>query len=138
MTLMETRMETTVQDRTSKAAAGADKDALIVTIPRLPAVRVAAASRQEVSDASPPPPPTQLIGADLRRMREAVGMTQTELAEALGYSRAMVCRWESGAYRVPRTHLPRLLAVLTEAKRRLDEYHRLMRQIGGWPTIGEL
>lgn len=114
------------------------KDVLpVVTVPRLPAVTVALVTVPPVTgtDAT-----TQklLSGADLRRMRAAVGMSQTDLAEALGYSRAMVCRWESDVYRVPRAHYPRLIAVLTLAQQRLDDYRALLRQLDRWPTIGTL
>lgn len=82
---------------------------------------------------------TQLVtGADIRRMREAVGMTQTELADTLGYSCAMVCRWERGEHRVPRSQYRPLMDALLAAKQKLDEYQEIMAGIAGWPTIGTL
>lgn len=43
---------------------------------------------------------------DLKARREALGLTQAELAERLGVNRRSLEAWEAGRYRVPH---PRLL-----------------------------
>jgi transcriptional regulator with XRE-family HTH domain len=39
---------------------------------------------------------------ELRRRREALGMTQDDLARELGVKMMTVCRWERGVYPIPR------------------------------------
>ena len=42
-----------------------------------------------------------MTGPDLREARQSLGLTQQELADRLGVSRASVNRWETGAWPVP-------------------------------------
>lgn len=52
------------------------------------------------------------VGEQIRAAREAKGMTQPELAEAVGAARETVSRWETGAMPISRRSLMALQAVL--------------------------
>lgn len=52
------------------------------------------------------------VGQQIRAAREAKGMDQTELAEAVGAARETVSRWETGAMPISRRSLIALRAVL--------------------------
>lgn len=39
-----------------------------------------------------------MTGADLRRRRQALGLSQTALAERLGVPQATISRWETGGH----------------------------------------
>lgn len=57
--------------------------------------------------------PFTLTGSDVRRLREAVGATQTDLARSLGYTRQAICRWERRTdASIPRTQYQRVLDYL--------------------------
>lgn len=56
-----------------------------------------------------------LTGADLKRRREAIPLTQAQLAERLGTSQQTVTRWETGAQRIER---PKTLALALTALER--------------------
>lgn len=49
---------------------------------------------------------------EIKRLREAKGMTQAELAQAVKASRPTACMWESGARRPGLDYLPVLADVL--------------------------
>ena len=49
---------------------------------------------------------------EIKRLREAKGMTQAELAHAVKASRPTVCMWEAGARRPGLDYLPVLADVL--------------------------
>lgn len=51
------------------------------------------------------------IGATIRKLRLKNGLTQTQLGEKIGTTKARICRWESGVY-VPRLHV---LAAIAKA-----------------------
>jgi transcriptional regulator with XRE-family HTH domain len=53
-----------------------------------------------------------LTGAELKRIRLRLGLTQTELARELGVTRNSVTRWETGVHKVPpmTTYALRVLA----------------------------
>lgn len=51
-------------------------------------------------------------GFALQRMREARGLTQQELGEAIGAHQSTVARYESGAYKLKVDTLLRIVAVL--------------------------
>lgn len=42
-----------------------------------------------------------MTGRDMKLRRKAAGMTQDELAEAMGVTRSRVAHWERGARTVP-------------------------------------
>lgn len=48
----------------------------------------------------------------IRRRRELLGLTQRQVADALGIERASVANWERGAANVDRKHLLKLAEVL--------------------------
>jgi transcriptional regulator with XRE-family HTH domain len=54
---------------------------------------------------------------ELRRRREALGMTQDDLARELGVKMMTVSRWERGVYPIPR-HIA-LAVEAIEARRRI-------------------
>ena len=56
-------------------------------------------------------------GAELRARREALGLTQAELADRLGVARVTVARWELGLVPITRRTDAQLTAVLGEAPR---------------------
>lgn len=60
----------------------------------------------------------RLPGPEVRRLvREAAGVTQTELARALAVDRATVSRWESGDRSPGPDMMPRYLAALERLSR---------------------
>jgi transcriptional regulator with XRE-family HTH domain len=50
--------------------------------------------------------------AERARIRQAVGLTQAEIAMVLGVDRTTVCRWERGNRQPRRTHLDKYVALL--------------------------
>ncbi len=58
---------------------------------------------------------TVMIGSEVRRLREALGLTQAELAEELGVHPITISRWERDKARVP-SAAARLLTILVKAK----------------------
>jgi DNA-binding transcriptional regulator YiaG len=58
------------------------------------AVALANAVHRELP--APKPKPAALTGEDVRRLREAQGMTQRELAEFLGVTQSLISRVEKG------------------------------------------
>lgn len=52
-----------------------------------------------------------VTGARVRSLREIAGVTQTALADALGYHRSTICRWEAQPDKpIPATQVDPLLA----------------------------
>jgi transcriptional regulator with XRE-family HTH domain len=56
---------------------------------------------------------------DLRNLRRALGMTQQELAAALGFSEQAVYYWESGKRRI-RPYVEKAIASLHDKARRAE------------------
>lgn len=52
-----------------------------------------------------------------RRIREQVGLTQDEIANQLGVSRATVARWEAGTRRPRRQHVTAYAGLLRQLSR---------------------
>ncbi len=77
-------------------------------------------------------------GALLRRTRERVGLKQSEIAKRLGYSRQQVSAWEADRHRIPLEAYRRFCDVILAEQKLLDEYGKLLAEIGTWPTIGKL
>ena len=50
-----------------------------------------------------------LTGSDLRKVRTAAGVSQTELARHIGQLQANVAHWERGTFPVPAKHIPAIL-----------------------------
>ena len=57
-------------------------------------------------------PLAPLSGWRIRALRIVKGMSQYDLAAAMGVSRPAVAQWESGAYRPSEEHMARLREVL--------------------------
>ncbi|MDO8474593.1 MAG: helix-turn-helix domain-containing protein [Candidatus Rokubacteria bacterium] len=55
---------------------------------------------------------------ELRRIRAEMGLTQTELAEALGVHRVTVARWETGERGIPEPVARLLQRIRSEKKRK--------------------
>jgi transcriptional regulator with XRE-family HTH domain len=60
------------------------------------------------------------LGRRIKRARERAGLTQRQLAEAIGVDRKTVGNWESGASS-PRSSLARIESVLADHGFQLDE-----------------
>lgn len=54
----------------------------------------------------------QRVGANIQRAREAAGLTQEELAEAIGKQQPTISRWEMGVSSPPYSVLIRLAQAL--------------------------
>ncbi len=82
---------------------------------------------QTISDA----PGAALTGENLRAMRQRVGLSQTELARRLGYSRAAICRWERGGAGapIPVAHLPLVLDTLLEARQQQEAWRQQLNEL---------
>ena len=81
-----------------------------------------------------------IVAANLRRHRKALSVTQSELAEALGYSEKAISKWESGKGLPPTAILPRLAALLKTTPSALltaDSNTRLYLGIDGGGTKTE-
>lgn len=70
-----------------------------------------------------------ITGADLRRWRRSVGLSQAELARRLGYSSHTICQWETSAKRVPPAQYRRILDELLSAKQERDALRRIREQL---------
>lgn len=72
----------------------------------------------------------------LKEMREKAGLTQMQVAEALGYSSAQfISNWEAGKARPPLKTLPRLakmygVPAAKFRKMRLTEYENKLKAAG--------
>jgi DNA-binding transcriptional regulator YiaG len=58
-----------------------------------------------------------VTGAEVRRIRHDLQLTQAALARALGVTRVTVARWESGVYAIPEPTARLLQRVRDEGKR---------------------
>ncbi|MGH3769398.1 MAG: helix-turn-helix domain-containing protein [Pseudonocardiaceae bacterium] len=56
--------------------------------------------------------PLRRLGAELRRLRDAAGRTQTDVGEAIGRSHATLVNWERGKTKISKSDLVCLLAEL--------------------------
>jgi len=84
---------------------------------------------------SPPQPNTLLslfmTGGELRRLRSAVGLSQRDLAQALGYSNNAIYWWEKQDSVIPRQARAHIIETLMDARRELEaqrEQRALMLQ----------
>ena len=65
--------------------------------------------------------PFTLTGADLRTLRERLGVTQVDIARALGYTKNAIYQWERRTNRsIPRTQYQPVLDYLTRRREALE------------------
>lgn len=81
------------------------------------------------------------LGAELRRLREAAGLTQAAVGGALGRTQGTIVNWERGKTQMSRSDLLVLLAELrapVEVRESLDRLREEARQGKGreWATYG--
>ena len=57
-----------------------------------------------------------MTGPDIRATRAALGLTQADLAEALGVHRVTLAKWEGGTHEPPHTVVLVLQHMLRDAK----------------------
>lgn len=85
-------------------------------------------TRVRVSSNRPPPPGTTGIGARIRAARQVAGLTQAQLADAVGVSRSAVAQWETDRAGQVGVNLARVADVL-----RVSSEHLLR---GQFPSEG--
>lgn len=81
------------------------------------------------------------LGAEIRRRRQAAGVTQVQLAAALGRTHVSVVNWERGKTRISKSDLAYLLAELQVPMEVRNELERLRQDTGtrrGWWSEYEL
>lgn len=84
---------------------------------------------------------TRRLGAELRRLREAAGMTQMEVAAALGRSHPAIVSWERGRTRPSKSDLTCLLAEYNappEIRRAMEELRVAASRSGTQWVVYEL
>lgn len=75
------------------------------------------------------------LGAELRRLREAAGRTQTEVGRAIGRTHATLVNWERGKTKISKADLAYLLAELrapVDVRKSLEDLREETGQHGGW------
>ena len=81
------------------------------------------------------------LGAELRRLRDAAGLTQAQAASELGRTSTTIINWERGKTQISKSDLVLLLAAFrtpTETREMLEQLRQEARQHGGrrWATYG--
>lgn len=81
------------------------------------------------------------LGAELRRLREAAGLTQADVGAALGRTPTTILNWERGKTQISKSDLVVLLAELrapTEVRQSLEQLREEGGQRGSrqWATFG--
>lgn len=80
------------------------------------------------------------LGAELRRLREATGRTQTDVGKAIGRTHATLVNWERGKTKISKSDLVCLLAELrvpADVRKELDRLREESGQgSGGWAVYG--
>lgn len=80
------------------------------------------------------------LGAELRRLREATGRTQTDVGEALGRTKTTILNWERGKTKLSKSDLVCLLAELrapAELRKGLEKLRQeAPRRAPQWATYG--
>lgn len=84
--------------------------------------------------------PMRRLGAELRRLREASGKTQTEIGEAIGRRHTTMVNWERGKTKISKSDLVCLLAELRAPADMRRELERLRVEAsqskGQWAVYG--
>lgn len=86
--------------------------------------------------------PFTLTGADLRALRTGLGVTQVDIARALGYTKSAICNWERRAnHSIPRTQYQPVLDYLTRRREALErqagQHAQLRTEIQTGQQIGQ-
>lgn len=81
------------------------------------------------------------LGAELRRLREAAGLTQADVGAVLGRTHTTILNWERGKTQIAKSDLVVLLAELrapSEVRQSLEQLREESRQRGSreWSTYG--
>jgi transcriptional regulator with XRE-family HTH domain len=80
------------------------------------------------------------LGAELRRLREAAGRTQTDVGQAIGRTHTTLVNWEGGKTKISKSDLAYLLAELrapAEVRRGLEQLRDEAGRGGGqWAVYG--
>ena len=84
--------------------------------------------------------PLRRLGAELRRLREAAGRTQSDVGESIGRSHATLVNWERGKTKISKSDLVCLLAELrapVDVRKRLEQLREEAGQgAGQWVIYG--
>ncbi|MGH3821321.1 MAG: helix-turn-helix domain-containing protein [Pseudonocardiaceae bacterium] len=84
--------------------------------------------------------PLRRLGAELRRLREATGRTQTDVGESIGRSHATLVNWERGKTKISKSDLVCLLAELrapVDVRKSLEQLREEAGQgAGQWVVYG--
>ncbi|MEV4732323.1 helix-turn-helix transcriptional regulator [Saccharopolyspora sp. NPDC049426] len=84
--------------------------------------------------------PLRRLGAELRRLREAAGRTQTDVGSAIGRTHATLVNWESGKTKISKSDLACLLVELSapaSVRTGLEQLRDQSRQgTSQWVTYG--
>ena len=80
-----------------------------------------------ISDA----PGAALTGEHLRQQRQALGLSQSELARRLGYSHSAICRWERGGAcdPIPVGHIELVLETLLAARQQQEAWRQQVNEL---------
>lgn len=85
-------------------------------------------------------PQLRRLGAELRRLREAAGLTQTQVGDAIGRRHTTMVNWEHGNTKISEADLVRLLAELhapAEVRKGLERLRAESRHGSGqWAVYG--
>jgi len=84
--------------------------------------------------------PLRRLGAELRRLRETAGRTQTDVGAAIGRSHATLVNWERGKTKISKSDLVCLLAELRAPLEVRKALEQLREEAGGgagqWVVYG--
>ncbi|PRW62357.1 helix-turn-helix domain-containing protein [Actinopolyspora mortivallis] len=84
--------------------------------------------------------PLRRLGAELRRLREAAGRTQSDVGSAIGRTHTTLVNWELGKTKISKSDLVCLLAELrtpTEVRKGLEQLRdQAGRETSQWATYG--
>lgn len=68
--------------------------------------------------------------SEFRKIRESLGLTQTELGREMGVTFRTVSRWETGEFPIPRLAELALRSVVQEAKQKTVPWEKIKKELG--------